>query len=109
MQHVLLDEKPVKEEISLFNNLNRFLFLPHLVQLFFKGRYDRMAYILTHDLFTKHTVVVLNQHSETFTLLQSIDNDISHIYCILIPEGHVVYTDKSPESHSFTKGERRSK
>lgn len=68
-----------------------------------------MAYILTHDLFTKHTAVVLNQHSETFTLLQSIDNDISHIYCILIPEGHVVYTDKSPESHSFTKGERRSK
>lgn len=68
-----------------------------------------MAHILTPYLFYKQAVLVLNQLSETFTLLQPIDNDINHIYSTLISPGHVVNADKSPELHTFTKGERRSK
>lgn len=92
-------------EIPLFDHLNKFLSLPHSFHrvLWYNGIHPH-----SWPLY-KHAVVILNQLSETFTLLQSIDNDISHIYSILISVGHVVNTDKSPEPRSFTKGERRSK
>lgn len=94
-QHILLDEKTVKERILLFNHLNRFLFPS---SLWYSGIHPQ-----SWPLY-KHPVVVLIQHLETFTLLPPRDNDISHIHSILIPVVHVVNTDKSPELHSFPKG-----
>lgn len=45
------------------------------------------VHVLTCDLFAKCAAVVLNQHSTAFTLLQSIDNDISRICSIVISVG----------------------
>lgn len=52
IQHVLQDEKTVKERILLFNHLNTFLFLPHSFHSLFKIFWLIMADILAHDLFT---------------------------------------------------------
>lgn len=54
IQHVLQDEKTVKEEILLFNYLNTFLFLPHSFHSLFKiflgynGRYPRSWPLYKH-------------------------------------------------------------
>lgn len=47
---------------------------------------------------------------QTCCLLQTTDNDVSHIYCILISVDHVVNTDNSPEPHTDSQmGEKEVK
>ena len=96
-QHVLLDETNVKEDILLFYHLNRLLFL------WYNG-----THMHSWPLY-KHAVVVLNRHSETLTLLQSIDNDISHIHSIIMSVLHVFNTDKSPQLHNGGKEVKMSR